>query len=94
MNLKMDLIENIEEDIICKIYHNDMEDLQANDKSKQYARITKKIKKIENKLYKKYPKEYIKQYIEYINERNSIEAENQFKLGFKTAMKIVFQSLK
>ena len=71
-----------------------MEDLQTKDNSKQYERITKKIKKIENKLYKKYPKEYIKQYIDYVNERNSIEAENQFKLGFKTAMKIVFQSLK
>ena len=71
-----------------------MEDLQTKDNSKQYERITKKIKKIENKLYKTYPKEYIKQYIDYVNERNSIEAENQFKLGFKTAMKIVFQSLK
>ena len=34
-------------------------------------------------------KNAIKEYIEYISERDSIEMEFQFELGFKTAIKLI-----
>ena len=45
-------------------------------------------------LFKDFSQENVKKYIEYTNERNSIEAENQFKLGFKTAIRIILETLK
>lgn len=80
--------------MICKIYHNDMEDLQCISETKEYLIISKKIKKLEKELLKNFTKDKVKKYIEYTNERNSIEAEDQFKLGFKTAIKIILQALK
>lgn len=80
--------------MISKIYHNDMEDLQCISETKEYLIISKKIKKLEKELLKNFTKDKVKKYIEYTNERNSIEAEDQFKLGFKTAIKIILQALK
>lgn len=91
MDFKEYLVENSEKDMISKIYHNDMEDLQCISESKEYLIISKKIKKLERELLKNFTKD---KYIEYTNERNSIEAEDQFKLGFKTAIKIILQALK
>ena len=71
-----------------------MEDLQCISESKEYLIISKKIKKLERELLKNFTKDKVKKYIEYTNERNSIEAEDQFKLGFKTAIKIILQALK
>ena len=34
-----------------------------------------------------------KQYLEQNNEKEGIEAEEQFKLGFKTAVKIIIEGL-
>ena len=94
MDFKEYLVENSGKDIISKIYHNDMEELQYISESKEYWIISKKIRKIEKELSKNFTKDKVKKYIEYTNERNSIEAENQFKLGFKTAVKIILQALK
>ncbi len=94
----MDLIksefENLNENMINKIYHNNMEELQYINQTKEYIEVTKKIKKMEKMLFKEFTKENVTRYIEYINEKVSIEAENQFELGFKTAIKIILQALK
>ncbi len=94
MDLKKYLEKNTEKDIISKIYHNDMEELQSISQSKEYIEISKKIESIEKDLLKKFSKEKIGRYREYINERDSMDAESQFKLGFKTAIKIILQALK
>lgn len=94
MDLRKCGFENVEEDMIYKIYHNDMEDLQDMNQSKEYMKITRKIKKMEKILFKEFTKENVSKYIEYTNEKISIEAESQFELGFKTAVKIIFQALK
>ena len=94
MDLRKCGFENVEEDMIYKIYHNDMEDLQNMNQSKEYMKITRKIKKIEKILFKEFTKENVSKYIEYTNEKISIEAESQFELEFKTAVKIIFQALK
>ena len=71
-----------------------MEELQSISQSKEYIEISKKIESIEKDLLKKFSKEKIGRYREYINERDSMDAESQFKLGFKTAIKIILQALK
>ena len=47
MDLKKCGFENVEENMIYKIYHNDMEDLQNRNQSKEYVKITKKIEQME-----------------------------------------------
>lgn len=94
MNLKKYGFENTEKDIISKIYHNDMEEIQVLNQSKEYVKISKKLKKLEKMLLKEFTQERVKQYIEYTNEKMSVEAESQFRLGFKMAIKIIFQALK
>ena len=94
MDLRKSGFENLEEDIINKIYRNNMEELQYINQTKEYIEVTKKIKKMEKMLFKEFTKENVTRYIEYINEKVSIEAENQFELGFKTAIKIILQALK
>ena len=95
MDLKKDLEkDNLERDIISEIYHNNLEELQMIEQSKEYIELSKKIKSTENMLLKEFKKENVKKYIEYINERNSIEAENQFKLGFKLAIRIILDTLR
>ena len=90
----MDLKEELERDIISKIYHNNLEELQMIDQSKEYIDLSKKIKLTEDMLFKDFSQENVKKYIEYTNERNSIKAENQFKLGCKTAIRIILETLK
>ncbi len=90
----MELKEDLERDIISKIYHNDLEELQMINQSKEYINLSNKIKLTEDTLFKDFTQENVKKYIEYTNERNSIEAENQFKLGFKMAIRIILETLK
>ena len=56
MDLKKYLEKNTEKDIISKIYHNDMEELQSISQSKEYIEISKKIESIEKDLLKKFSK--------------------------------------
>lgn len=94
MDFKEYVMEDSENNIIRKIYHNNMEELQMMNQSKEYVQISKKIKKLEKILLKEFTEEKVKKYIEYTNEKVSIEAESQFELGFKTAVKIILQALK
>ena len=94
MDFKEYVMEDSENNIIRKIYHNNMEELQMMNQSEEYVQISKKIKKLEKTLLKEFTEEKVKKYIEYTNEKISIEAESQFVLGFKTAVKIILQALK
>lgn len=94
MDFKEYVMEDSENNIIRKIYHNNMEELQMMNQSKEYIQISKKIKKLEKTLLKEFTEEKVKKYIEYTNEKISIEAESQFELGFKTAVKIILEALK
>ena len=94
MDFKEYVMEDSENNIIRKIYHNNMEELQMMNQSKEYVQISKKIKKLEKILLKEFTEEKVEKYIEYTNEKITIEAESQFELGFKTAVKIILQALK
>ncbi len=93
MDFKEYVMEDSENNIIRKIYHNNMEELQMMNQSKEYVQISKKIKKLEKILLKEFTEEKVEKYIEYTNEKISIEAESQFELGFKTAVKIILQAV-
>ena len=83
------LDEYLEEDFIKKMYYNDLNFAEQEPKTKEYRDIVKKIKKQEEKLVK------IKEFKDYLEDRNikeSMEAEEQFKLGFKTAVKLIIES--
>lgn len=86
----------LNEDLIGKIYNNDLSLSQMLPNSKEYIELTKSnielakfvLKNLEGK-----PKQSFIQYMEQINIKEGIEAEEQFKLGFKTAIKIILEGL-
>ena len=86
--------KNLEEDIISKIYYNELEAVQELPNTIEYVKLTEKLKNIEKSLLKDANKEDFKKYMEYINERSSMESENQFKLGFKLGIRIILEALK
>lgn len=85
-----------EKDIIKKFYYNEYINIyEAN--NKEFKIISKKIKKLESTISKKLnekEKKDFEKYLEYINQRQSIDAENQFRNGFKTAIKVIIEGLK
>lgn len=86
--------KNEEEDIISKIYYNQLDGIEELPDTTEYMQITGKIKCLEKELLKNSNSNEIKEYIECINERTSMEVENQFKVGFKTGIKIIIEALK
>ncbi len=86
--------KNLEEDIISKIYYNELEAVQELPNTIEYIKLTEKLKNIEKSLLKDANKEDFKKYMEYINEISSMESENQFKLGFKLGIRIILEALK
>ena len=86
--------KKLEEDIISKIYYNDLEAVQELPNTIEYIKLTETLKNIEKSLLKDSNKEDFKKYMEYINERSSMESENQFKLGFKLGIRIILEALK
>ena len=84
----------LNQNILREIYYNQFETSDAKIKDKEYKKISKEIRKIEKKILNstnKAEKVHFERYFECITRRESLEAENQFKIGFKTAMKIVFE---
>ena len=86
--------KNEEEDIISKIYYNQLDGIEELPDTTEYMQITGKIKCLEKELLKNSNTNEIKEYIECINERTSMEVENQFKVGFKSGIKIIIEALK
>ena len=91
MNLGEILDKNIEEDIIKDLYLNNLYLSEKVPDTQEYKEITEKIKNIEKQLLNMDDRliKQFKEYIEYISERDSIEMEFQFELGFKTAIKLI-----
>lgn len=89
--MKIDYLleEYLEEDIIGKIYRNEFNGIEEIPLTKEYQEIMNEMKKKEKNLIKL---EDFKKYLEIRNVKDSIEAEEQFKLGFKIAIKIILES--
>ncbi len=86
-----------EEDIIKKIYYNNLDFSEKNPRTRTYQEIIKIIRKQEKEILditNKEINEKFKNYLEKRNEKDTLEAEEQFKLGFKTAIRIIVESFK
>lgn len=86
--------DDLEEDIIIQIYQNKLETIQKKPECEEYKEMTKKIREIEKTLLQTSQEDKIEELIECINARAGIEAKYQFRLGFRTAMRIIIDSLK
>ena len=86
----IDFLEDyLKEDFISKIYHNDLEFAEYEPTTSQYIKIKRQVREKERELNNI---KMFKQYLELRNIKESIEVEEQFKLGFKTAVKIIIES--
>lgn len=83
------LDDYLEDDIIGKIYCNDFNIAEKVPTTEEYIEVMQCIKKQEKELQ---DIEGFKKYLEIRNIKDAIEAEEQFKLGFKTAIKIIIES--
>lgn len=83
------LDDYLEDDIIGKVYRNDFNFTEKIPTTEEYMEVIQCIKKQEQELQ---DIEEFKRYLEIRNIKDSIEAEEQFKLGFKTAIKIIIES--
>lgn len=83
------LEEYLEDDLISKIYRNDCDFTQKMIKSREYTEVLKNLKRKEKQLIEL---ETFRKYLEIRNIKDSIEAEEQFKIGFKFAVKIIIES--
>ena len=96
MNTKEKVEEYLNEDLIGKIYNNNLNLSQMLPNNKEYIELTKSninlaryvLENLEGKAMQSFV-----QYMEQINIKEGIEAEEQFKLGFKTAIKIIIEGL-
>lgn len=90
-NMKIyDFLDNyLEEDVIGKIYNNNFNLAEQEPSTEEYTEVMQSIKKQEKKLLYV---EGFKKYLETRNIKDAIEAEEQFKLGFKTAVRIIIES--
>lgn len=96
MKTKERVEEYLNEDVIGKLYNNDLYLSQILPNNKEYIKLTesniKLAKYILENLEGKAKKSFM-QYMEQINIKEGIEAEEQFKLGFKTAIKLILEGL-
>lgn len=91
------LEEQMNEDIIEKIYNNNLDFSEKSPETIEYIQIMKQIKKQEKEwinIKEKYICEKFKYYLETRNVKDALEAQWQFKLGFKTAIKVMIEALK
>lgn len=76
-------------DVISRIYNNDFNFAERVPTTEEYTQIMQAIKNLEKGLLNV---ENFKKYLEIRNIKDAIEAEEQFKLGFKLAVKIIIES--
>ena len=85
-----DFLESyLNDDVIGKIYHGDLNLEEYQPVTVEYVTVNKYIRSQEKELLSV---QDFEKYLETRNIRDSIEAEEQFKLGFKTAIKIIMES--
>jgi len=96
METKDYLEEYLKEDLISKIYENDLYLAEILPKEKEYYQISRKLVELSNNVLEmlegKTKKEFM-EYIEYVNIKEGIEAKHQFELGFKIAIKLIIEGL-
>lgn len=96
MKTKERVEEYLNEDVIKRLYNNDLYLSQILPNNKEYIKLTKNniklAKYILENLEGKAKKSFM-QYMEQTNIKEGIEAEEQFKLGFKTAIKLILEGL-
>ncbi len=83
------LDDYLEDNIIGKIYRNDFNFAEQVPATEEYTEVMQCIRKQEKDLL---DIEGFKRYLEIRNIKDAIESEEQFKLGFKTAIKIIIES--
>ena len=83
------LDDYLADDVIGKIYHNDFNFEEQLPTTEEYFKIMQFIRKQERELLSV---DNFKKYLETRNIKEAIEAEEQFKFGFKTAIKIIIES--
>ena len=96
MKTKESLEKYLSEDVIGKIYNNELYLSQIIPDTKEYVELTKSnmnlakyiTKNVEGEVKTKFIK-----YMEQINIKEVIETNEQFKLGFKTAIKLIMEGL-
>lgn len=96
MKVESNLNELLEEDLIGKIYNNNLYLSEYVPENKEYFKLLNKNNKLSKFIKENLDdnmKEVFLQYLEQNNEKAGIEAEEQFKLGFKTAVKIIIEGL-
>ena len=97
MKLKEVLENTLDKDIIKKIYYNDYNFSDQLPKTKEYKILQKDMRKQENKLLCVESETFsndFKFYLEMRNMKDDLEAENQFELGFKTAIQLIVNAVK
>ncbi len=87
--MKTCCLENLEEDIISKIYRNECDFAEQMPATPEYVKILRQIREQEKELLNVGK---FKKYLEFRNTKEAIEAEEQFKLGFKTAIRLIIES--
>ena len=88
--MKMYYLENyLEDDIIKKIYNNDFNFAEQTPNTREYKKIIKELYEQEKNLLST---KGFRNYLETRNIKESIEAEEQFKQGFKMAVKLIIES--
>ncbi len=96
METKESLEKYLSEDVIGKFYNNELYLSQVLPNNKEYIKLTESNIKLAKYILKNLdgkPKSSFVQYMEQINIKEGIEAEEQFKLGFKTAIKLILEGL-
>ena len=85
-----------DDDILKKLYNNDLFLSEKLPESIEYKEISEKIRELEKKIIgiNEETGKYFREYIECVSQRESIDMEFQFELGFKTAVKLLVQGLK
>ena len=88
------MLLNKKKNIIKKIYYENNILIENN---REYNDISRKIRKLETNILKELTekgKKDFEAYLEYVLQRESVDAENEFEKGFKIAVKIIIESLK
>ena len=93
--MEIDKIVNEKDDIIKQLYNNNLYLSEKIPDNLEYEQITQKISNLETNLLNINDnlKNKIKEYLEIISERESIEMEFQFELGFKTAIRLIIKGI-
>lgn len=96
MKTKEKIEEYLKEDIIGKLYENNLYLSEILPQEKEYDGVTRKIVEISNRILKQIEEKNKKdliEYMEYVNIKQGIEAKHQFELGFKVAIQLILEGL-